>query len=38
MAMMEAEPKSLGWRMRARIGERAKWYELPDTDGDAMLH
>jgi Uncharacterised nucleotidyltransferase len=37
MAMMEAAPKSLGWRMRARIGERTRWYELPDADGDAML-
>ena len=37
MAMMEAEPKSFGWRMRARIGEKARWYELPETDGDSML-
>ena len=38
MTMMEAEPKTLGWRMRARIGERTKWYDLPDTDGDAIFH
>jgi hypothetical protein len=37
MAMMEAEPKSFGWRMRARIGEKARWYDLPERDGDAML-
>ena len=37
MAMMEAAPKSFGWRMRARVGERTKWYDLPDSDGDAML-
>jgi hypothetical protein len=37
MAMMEAEPKSLGWRMRARIGEKAKWYDLPSVDGDAVF-
>ena len=37
MAMMEAAPKSFGWRMRARIGERTRWYELPEVDGDAML-
>lgn len=37
MAMMEAEPKSFGWRMRARIGERTRWYDLPEKDGDAML-
>jgi hypothetical protein len=23
---LESEPKSLAWRMRARIGERVKWY------------
>ena len=35
--MMEAAPKSFGWRMRARIGERTRWYELPDKDGDAVF-
>ena len=23
---LDAEPKSLAWRVRARIGERMKWY------------
>jgi hypothetical protein len=27
---IEAVPKSLKWRARARIGERVRWYELPD--------
>jgi hypothetical protein len=36
-AMMDDAPKSFGWRMRARIGERQRWYDLPDADGDAML-
>jgi hypothetical protein len=27
---IESEPKSRGWRMRARIGERKRWYELPE--------
>lgn len=27
---MEAAPKSLGWRLRARVGERRRWYELPE--------
>lgn len=27
---MEAAPKSRGWKMRARIGERKRWYELPE--------
>jgi hypothetical protein len=26
----EAVPKSRGWRMRARLGERMRWYELPE--------
>ena len=37
IASMESEPKSFGWRMRARIGEKARWYDLPEADGDAML-
>ncbi|MDG6903684.1 MAG: hypothetical protein JRN72_02630 [Nitrososphaerota archaeon] len=37
MSMMEAAPKSFGWKMRARVGERTKWYDLPDSDGDAVL-
>jgi hypothetical protein len=27
---VEAEPKSRGWRLRARVGERKRWYELPE--------
>lgn len=27
---MEAAPKSLKWKVRARAGERVPWYELPD--------
>lgn len=37
MTVMEAAPKSFGWRMRARIGERTRWYDLPEADGDSML-
>ncbi len=29
---IEAEPKSFRWKMRARIGERAPWYQLPEAD------
>jgi hypothetical protein len=36
-AKLDARPKTLAWRMRARIGEKARWYETPETDGDAML-
>ena len=27
---IDAEPKSRGWKLRARIGERKRWYELPE--------
>jgi hypothetical protein len=27
---MTAAPKSRGWKLRARIGERKRWYELPE--------
>ncbi len=36
-ALLDAKPKTLSWRMRARIGEKARWYEVPESDGDAML-
>jgi hypothetical protein len=27
---LEAAPKSTRWRMRARVGDRVQWYELPE--------
>jgi hypothetical protein len=27
---VEREPKSRGWKLRAKIGERKRWYELPE--------
>jgi Uncharacterised nucleotidyltransferase len=27
---IEAEPKSRGWRRRAKVGERKPWYDLPE--------
>jgi hypothetical protein len=30
---MEAAPKSLKWRMRAKVGEKVTWYELPEETG-----
>jgi len=30
LAAMDAAPKTLGWRSRARIGERMRWYETPE--------
>ena len=28
----EAEPKSRGCRPRAKVGERKRWYELPEEN------
>jgi hypothetical protein len=28
---IDAEPKSLRWKMRAKVGEKKQWYTLPDT-------
>jgi hypothetical protein len=27
---LDAVPKSRGWKMRARVGDRKRWYELPE--------
>ena len=27
---IEATPKSLRWKARARVGERVRWYEQPE--------
>jgi hypothetical protein len=29
---IEKEPKSLAWKIRARVGESVAWYELPEAD------
>lgn len=29
---IEELPKSIGWKMRAAVGERVRWYELPEED------
>jgi hypothetical protein len=30
LGRIEAQPKSRGWRLRSRIGDRKRWYELPE--------
>jgi hypothetical protein len=35
--MIEKEPKSLAWKMRARVGEKKTWYELPEADKPLVL-
>jgi hypothetical protein len=32
-AAIDAAPKSVRWRMRSIIGERVRWYELPEETG-----
>ena len=32
-AAIEAAPKSSGWRWRARLGRRVRWYEMPEEVG-----
>ena len=30
IAAIDASPKSMGWKARAIVGERVRWYELPE--------
>jgi hypothetical protein len=30
LSRIEDEPKSRSWRMRAKVGERKRWYQLPE--------
>ena len=34
--MIEDTPKSFGWKMRARVGEKMQWYELPEADREVV--
>ena len=34
LGMIEGSPKTLSWKLRAKIGESIRWYELPEADGD----
>jgi hypothetical protein len=31
-SIFEEVPKSFRWKMRARVGEKVRWYELPEAD------
>jgi len=33
---IQQSPKSVRWKMRALIGERARWYELPEPDKEIV--
>ena len=34
--MIDESPKSLRWKMRARVGDKVKWYELPEVDKEVI--
>lgn len=34
--MIEDAPKSFKWKMRARVGESVRWYELPENDKEVV--
>lgn len=34
--MIEDTPKSIRWKMRAKVGERVQWYELPEADREVV--
>jgi len=36
LARIEGEPKSMGWKVRARIGDRKKWYREVGELGDKV--
>ncbi|MGD0177077.1 MAG: hypothetical protein ABSC50_09670 [Candidatus Bathyarchaeia archaeon] len=33
---IENAPKTLRWRLRASVGEKARWYELPEQDKEVV--
>lgn len=33
---IEDAPKSTGWKLRAKIGDKKKWYELPEQDKEVV--
>ncbi len=34
--VIEQRPKTLAWKLRAALGEKARWYELPEPDADLI--
>lgn len=34
--LIEREPKSFAWKVRARVGEKKRWYELPEADKEVI--
>ena len=36
MKAIEDAPKTMGWKMRATVGDRKRWYELPEADKEVV--
>jgi len=36
LSMIEEAPKTMRWKMRARVGEKVPWYELPEADKEVV--
>jgi hypothetical protein len=36
LRMIEQQPKTMRWKMRARVGEKVPWYELPEADKEVV--
>ena len=36
LTMIEEAPKSIGWKVGARVGEKVPWYELPEADKEIV--
>jgi hypothetical protein len=34
--MIEDAPKSFRWKMRAKVGEKVQWYEIPEADREVV--
>jgi hypothetical protein len=33
---IEEQPKSFRWKLRAKVGEKVRWYELPEADKEVV--
>jgi hypothetical protein len=36
LTMIEEAPKSMRWKLRARVGEKVPWYKLPEPDKEII--
>jgi hypothetical protein len=36
LTMIEEAPKSMSWKVKARVGDKVPWYELPEADKEIV--